>query len=69
VGFNATQEASQKTRNIVQFIEFAILSHYAAKSAIEQGENDGDVKAARALFPEIERRAPLPVHYLLLIQK
>jgi hypothetical protein len=26
VGFNATQEASQKTRNIVQVIEFAILS-------------------------------------------
>jgi hypothetical protein len=25
VGFNATQEASQKTRNIVQVIEFAIL--------------------------------------------
>jgi hypothetical protein len=26
VGFNATQEASQKTRNIVQVIEFAILT-------------------------------------------
>jgi hypothetical protein len=48
VGFNATQEASQKTRNIVQFIEFAILRHYAAKSAIEQGENDGGSKSSES---------------------
>ena len=38
VGFNATQEASQKTRNIVQVIEFAILNTLRKDTSDSKGD-------------------------------